>query len=286
MSLQNIELTEGVTAPAVTLFSWEADHTPVTDRPGTFLMIDKDMLEFDQEHYQRPLNKLRAEKYGREWSWIACGTITVVMRPDRMLVVIDGQHRVVGARSRDDITELPCLVFEFEDIKDEATAFLVINTQRRGVGTLQRLPAYLTTEDPIMVETVELIRAAGREPSDKAGPRTAKCVSVISEALRSDAPALRRIWPLITEISKGRILHQDIILGLHYLEKNAPDGTSLTDPYWSRRVLKAGYEDLHASMRRAVEFHGKRGDRTLGIGALACLHYRLAADRRFMELAG
>ena len=92
------------------------------DSPGALRMVKKGDLQVDHT-YQRNANEMKLIAIAKDWSWIACGAIVVADR-EGVLFVVDGQHRVLAARKRSDIAELPCLVFKTHEAKQEAKGFL------------------------------------------------------------------------------------------------------------------------------------------------------------------
>ena len=108
--------------------SWE----PVAD-----LKID--------DAYQRAIDSPSSQRLVREiacnWDWDLCSTLIVSDRGDDGLYVIDGQHRLAGARYRQDVPHLPCIVLKSDGREGEARRFVAINTQRKTVTPLDRFRA-------------------------------------------------------------------------------------------------------------------------------------------------
>ena len=105
----------------------------VIDKPGEFYLIPKKDLFVDQEYQRMKINEQRINKFASNWSWIKCGVLTIAIRNDQWYVV-DGQHRKLAADKRSDIKHLPCMVFELNDISEEAEAFVSINSSKTNVS--------------------------------------------------------------------------------------------------------------------------------------------------------
>ena len=101
--------------------------------PGELLYLNKNILEIDHS-YQRNAKNARVLKLARRWNWLSCGVLTVAKRSGRYYVV-DGQHRLMAALKRADIDQLPCLVFESSEMREEAVAFRDANKERRPINS-------------------------------------------------------------------------------------------------------------------------------------------------------
>lgn len=87
------------TVTKVERFGWT-----IKDAPGVMTLLDKKVLQIHQDYQRQAIvSKIRA--ITATWSWVACGAIIVGKRCGEYWV-IDGQHRVLAARQRADITAL------------------------------------------------------------------------------------------------------------------------------------------------------------------------------------
>lgn len=77
------------------------------------------------------------------------------------LTIIDGQHRWMAVCQRDDIPQLPCCVFRYESMKEEARMFIVANRARKPISRLDDYYAALAAADEDALEIEQLVRAAG-----------------------------------------------------------------------------------------------------------------------------
>jgi hypothetical protein len=132
------------------------------------LNIHKHDLNIDHTYQRENVIISKVQQIQASWSWIGCGTILVALRHDGSYWVMDGQHRVLAARNRSDIDELPCLVFAVESKTDEAAGFLVANTQRKPVTAIAKYKAMVLTNDPTAMAVDEVLRRLGLEVADTA----------------------------------------------------------------------------------------------------------------------
>lgn len=248
-------------------YGWE-----LKDNPGELAWLHKTMLCVDHS-YQRSSNHRKALGIAQKWSHTACGVIVVAKRTsDQRLYVIDGQHRVLAALKRDDIEKLPCIVFCSDGPKHEAAGFIDANTLRGMPNSQEKWRAQLMREDPSTTFVNDLVTQYGRTVSNSAGPTTVRCISALLRAAQTDRNALVRIWPLVSEISTGQVLHEVVFDGLMYLEMKITEGQSLTDKRWKERVVRVGYKELLAAAHKAAAYFARGGNKVWGTGMLEALN--------------
>lgn len=101
-------------------------------------------------------------KIAREWDWSLFQLLVVSRRPDGGLYVVDGQHRWEAARLRRDLYDLPCSVYDFPSVAEEAAAFVALNQQRKPLGALDLFRAAVEGGgDAGAIEVMRLITQAG-----------------------------------------------------------------------------------------------------------------------------
>jgi hypothetical protein len=96
-----------------------------------------------------------------KFDWRLCAPLVVSRRADDTLRIIDGQHRWMAACRRDDIPQLPCCVFRYESIQEEARMFIVANRARKPINRLDDYFAALAAADEDAVEIERLVTGAG-----------------------------------------------------------------------------------------------------------------------------
>lgn len=227
----------------------------VKDKPGEFSMIDKKDLRVDSS-YQRRLREDRAKKYAEEWSWVACGALSISLRDDGEWFVVDGGHRLAAAMLRPDIKKLPCLIFEMEEVATEAGAFLDINNNRRAMSMVDRFNALRIKGDPAAKVVDELVTSIGRRVIAGSSPTTVACAASMLNAARADEAALRRIWPVINRLCANQAIQYKIIEGMFYLETHVGEGYSISQKRWTDKLLLVGYVGVCAEIDKTAAFYG------------------------------
>lgn len=132
--------------------------------PPTLEWIAVDRLLIDPT-YQRAIDgsKSRAIIFDmvREWDWRLCQPLAVSRRADDALMVVDGQHRLEGAKRRGDIVHLPCVVTTAGDAGNEAALFVALNQRRQKLGQHDIFTAALAAGDEGAHHAFALIERAG-----------------------------------------------------------------------------------------------------------------------------
>lgn len=247
------------------------------NQPGTFMMVPVADLRIDTE-YQRAISGGRVDRMAADWNWIACGVITVALRGPGSgeYYVIDGQHRVVTAE-RVGIVELPCMVFESKDHRDEAQGFLDTNISRRPMSILDRYRALLVVGDPVALRVKEHLEEFGKEAAFPGGKTDASratkvgCIDTMMNCVRVDDEVFSRIWPLINKVADGKLVTKKLIAGMFYLERYLVN-TSIVERHWSRRFLQVGYDLICKSIDETVAFEGRFGAAIAAQGILRAVN--------------
>lgn len=114
--------------------------------------------------YQRELDaasRSLIQRIARGWDWNLFQPLVVARRPDNSLWVVDGQHRLEAARIRNDVDQLPCVIFHPADPTDEAAVFVELNQARRPLTPFALYNAAIAAGDPLAVALEGLLRDAG-----------------------------------------------------------------------------------------------------------------------------
>lgn len=130
-----------------------------------------------------------------KFDWRLCAPLVVSRRVDDTLTIIDGQHRWMAACRRDDIPQLPCCVFRYENREEEARMFILANRARKPMNRLDDYFAALAAADEDALEIQQLVTDAGlsiaRNTSSTAWrPGEVAFTSSIATAIRRFGPAI------------------------------------------------------------------------------------------------
>lgn len=137
---------------------------PIAGSPPTLEWIGVERLSVDPT-YQRATDGSRSRTIisgmVKAWDWRLCQPLAVSRRGDGALLVVDGQHRLEGARRRGDVAHLPCVVTSHSDAADEAATFVALNTRRQRLSQGEIFAASLATGDEGAHQALALLTRAG-----------------------------------------------------------------------------------------------------------------------------
>lgn len=238
------------------------------DRKGEFVEIDKDSLMVDRA-YQRDAVYSKVTEIAADFQWRACGVIIVMRRADHRYVVVDGQHRVLAAWRRSDIRKLPCLVFESEDIVDEAQCFIDSNTKRKPVTAHSKFRARLVAGDISAHQIQSVFDEAGLELVQYGNaPMTITCIATCERIARLDHEGFRRVIKFAATLAKadGTNVSDTLLSGLYYLDKNLND--DLESAFIKTRILSVGAVALADAARKMSYRVGSGGSKVWAEGML------------------
>lgn len=167
-----------------------------------------------------------------KFDWRLCGPLVVSRRTDDTLTIIDGQHRWMAASRRNDIPQLPCCVFRYESIEEEARMFILANRARKPMNRLDDYFAALAAADEDALEIQQLVMDAGlrvaRNTASAAwAPSEVAFTAAIATSIRKFGPAVTSaVLTNIAEAFPGQKLrHGGAIFGglVRIMSRPEPD---------------------------------------------------------------
>lgn len=195
----------------------------ITGAPPTLEWVAAAQLNVDPL-YQRETAGCRSQRLiasmAENWDWRLCMPLVVSRRPDGVLMVIDGQHRLSGALAHGGITHLPCVISSFAGgAAAEADAFVQLNTRRQRLTQYDIFRAALASGDADAHTVMDLITGAGltlakNDVTDRWKPREIYCAPFLQRQLSAFGPThiasalhcLANAYPDTVVTSSGTIL--------------------------------------------------------------------------------
>lgn len=188
---------------------------PPLGSPPSIEWIAVDRLAVDETYQRSCANPASEQLIGRialGWDWRLFQPLACARRGDGSIVVIDGQHRLLGARRRGDIPHLPCVVGAFESIADEATAFAAMNRQRKAMGKIDLYYAQAAAGEASVVEALAIMAEVGlrltrQNNPDKWKPGEIQCIGGVVWTIKRFGPGTtRRALKAIADAYPGQKL--------------------------------------------------------------------------------
>lgn len=236
----------------------------IRDNPGEFRMIAKSLLVVDHTYQRDDVNAIAVGRMCRDWSWIACGSIAVGER-DGKLFVVDGQHRVLAAMKRTDITHLPCIVFPSVGTEGEAEAFVAINSQRRPMSIIAQFKAMVVAEQEPAVTMSKFCRDNNVALTQRPGPGDLRAVGWMMRSATMDM--VRTQWVLLFCRDLCRYeeqpIHEHLLRAVWHTHRTFGDDARL----WGR-VRSIGVTEVMRAIRTATTYFGSVTDRYCAEGLL------------------
>jgi hypothetical protein len=226
------------------------------------MLILKQDLHVDTVEYQRNPEdyQKRVLDIARTWSYRKAGSLSVSLRPDGTTWIFDGGTRHAAAMLRDDVTELDCMVFEIGAVKDEAQAFVDVNTLLKGVAPCQKHHALVKAEYPLALDVERMVGARGYTIPRKheSGRGIVACVQAVYITVQRDKALAEKVFGLVTEIAEGDQVRAEIVRGLFFI---AQRDDSILRGENAKKLVAFGQEALATEIARKKAIVGKGGER-------------------------
>lgn len=236
------------------------------NKPGVFMWIPKHLILVDHMYQRDSVSQTKVLEIASAFDWAAFGCISVAIREEKYYA-IDGQHRLLGAIRRGDISEVPCMVFDLGGAKEEASAFLATNTLRRPIGALARHKAAVAAGDQLALQVNAAIAAAGLKIGEgKIG--CIKCLSICSALSKQDHARFVDAVSLAAELysNERASVHEKLLQALFELARRLPCG--LSDKRLRDRILSAGPDALLDGIYKASAFYARGSGKVFAEGVL------------------
>jgi hypothetical protein len=108
---------------------------------GRQCKVAVDELKIDHAYQRLEVSEQNTLALARGFNWVAFNSIVVMQRANGDKYVVDGQQRLLAARRRGDIREVPCVLFESDGREHEARAFISLNVRRVNVPAVAKFNA-------------------------------------------------------------------------------------------------------------------------------------------------
>ena len=237
-------------------------------KPGELLTINKNILTIAPE-YQRAASPSLVRSIKTNWNWRAAGVVTINVR-ENVHYVIDGQHRVLAAKSISEITHLPCLVFKNLTLAEEAETLAEINSRRKNMTAIDKFVARLAACDALAVYVNNRVEAMNFRVAAK-GANTFNCVKQLMICASKNKARFDRVLNVATKLFKHNQVPRHSFVALEYLDSKL----SLADGKLKDRILAIGHEAIKQSIRMAQMRFDSNHPRVCAIGLLDAVNKNL-----------
>lgn len=227
-------------------YGWATDLGP----RGVAIDLYKTQLHIPTE-YQRDPTEEKVKVITAGFNWPGFGCLVVVRRDGRYLIV-DGQHRWLATLRRADIDTVPCMVFEFDSLTDEAKAFLTLNTARKPMTAVGKQKALAVAGDPVAALVKETIDGLGLVACATASRKgQIKCIACCMRLATVDPDRFKEALSLAEQLCSADdiFIAERVLDGLFYLGRTVDGGLANT-----RLVKRLRQIGAHALLDAANRF--------------------------------
>ena len=236
-------------------FSWAKPNPP-----GVFRLIDKSSLMIDARYQRGEVSRAKVMEIARSWDWRLFGVVCVVKRSDGSLWIYDGGHRWRAAGYRDDIRELPCLVFDIGNIEDEARSFVGTNTLISNVSAYHLFRASLLANEPTCVAVQALLDKHGYSVANTKKPYGFTAIHTLRNMVAENAEVASKVFAACVDIaSDGEQIPHATMQGMFVMVKRV--GDEVLSEKSVAKLRDIGIAGIETAIRREKHIVGKGGDR-------------------------
>lgn len=245
---------------------------------GQFKMVNPRDVVIDPR-YQRNKKNMLIQQIAQSPSWEAFGVPVCFRRSNNMLYCADGQQRIAGLlQSERPPKEIPVIVFDIQDVSEEAEVFSRINEWRKSLQPLEKHRAKIVAGDPPTLAIERAVLQVGFSIDNAQGARgadsrTIQAVAALGhiynrigeEGLVQTLTLIRDAWP-----DDGTALSTHMLRGVAELIEEQGENYNR-----SKLTTALKKSEPHKLLRKAEELKYKFGGSKHG-------NMRLA----FQELCG
>jgi hypothetical protein len=244
---------------------------------GRQCKVAVDELKIDHA-YQRPeVSDRNTLALSRGFNWVAFNSIVVMERANGDKYVVDGQQRLLAARRRGDIREVPCVLFKSDGREHEARAFISLNVRRTNVTAVAKfnasVRAALNPEKQIADWLATHGLAVTEDGKDMKGVDFPSCL-IRSWSLNTDA--CKKAVSIQREVNGTEPLHSTCHKGIFWLLHNGVDVEEHADKL---KRLGGRSAILRSVKTLEIETGAKASERGCGIGVLRLLNYKRRGNK-------
>jgi hypothetical protein len=126
----------------------------------TIISAPLDHLGVDHAVQRAAIDEGRVNRLAADFNPNALGALTVSLRPDGALIILDGMHRWTAAKTVGYKGKATCIQYEGLDLADEAALFLSLNNTKQ-VQAVDKFRVRVIAEDKAAVEMNEILTRHG-----------------------------------------------------------------------------------------------------------------------------
>ena len=225
------------------------------------MLIGKDDLNIDGTYQRDQVSESKVLEIARDWDWKLFGTLAVVERADGSFWIYDGGHRARASFYRDDITKLPCMVFQIDSQTEEAKAFVGTNTMGSYVSAYHKHRASVIAGEPTAIAVQTLLDKYGLAVSETAKkPGSFSAVNTLRDLVSLNRIMAERVLSACVLIANGRdVITGTVMDGIYYCQHKLKGSDDILAGAHLEKLVHEGIPGIESAIRREKHLIGKGG---------------------------
>lgn len=244
---------------------------------GLDRMVKINELLIDHSYQRKEVGEKNTLNIARNFNWNAFGSLVVMIREGGEKYVVDGQQRLLAAKKRGDIVEVPCRVFASDGRDHEAKAFVELNTRMARVSAFDKFIASASANINPEAEISAWLQNEGLVVCNNG--RAPDAISFVGNLVST--------WEIDTNACKKAIISQHIInekhpmrsevhLGLFWIIRNGID----IAPHIMRIIESGGIAAMLKVIKQVeIETNIRACKRLAGIALLRLINRGLRKNK-------
>jgi hypothetical protein len=196
----------------------------------------------------------------RNWDWKLFGSLSVIERPDGTLWIYDGGHRCRASFYRDDIADLPCMVFKAEEADSEARAFIGSNTMKSNVAAYHIHRASVVANEPTAMKAVAILQKHGFKVTQGESVNGFCAIGTMHKLVKKNPTLTDRTFELCAKMAKTEgYISGTVLTAIYECAWKLEGIIDIFEAECADRLCEAGLTGLNAAIVREKVIVGKGG---------------------------
>jgi hypothetical protein len=229
-------------------------------QPGVFKMVKKENLNIDGAYQRDEVSRGKVVEIARNWDWKLFGSLSVIERPDGTLWIYDGGHRCRASFYRDDIADLPCMIFKAEEADSEARAFIGSNTMKSNVAAYHIHRASVVANEPTAMKAVAILQKHGFKVTQGESVNGFCAIGTMHKLVKKNPTLTDRTFELCAKMAKTEgYISGTVLTAIYECALKLEGIIDIFEAECADRLCEAGLTGLNAAIVREKVIVGKGG---------------------------
>lgn len=240
---------------------------------GKQVRLEINSLKIDHSYQRGEVSEVNTLALARGFDWVAFNSIVVMQRENGDMYVVDGQQRLLAARKRGDINDVPCLLFKSEGRDHEAMAFISLNIRRAKVRAADKFKAAVLAKLSPEKDIAEWLSNLGMYVTVDGTAKNGICFPAhLVKTWNLDIEATKRAIMFQRSVNEEQPLQSACHVGIYWLCHAGVDVEKYADKFRRLGGLSAM---LRAIKTLEIETGQHWNDRLAGLALLRLINHKV-----------